>query len=174
MFLLISRYLPLLIPLRPISAIVCKFFEQRRATTVTNMHFFCTPCPWMICNIFIPLASAGWADEGGGTYRLTVVIDALDWSKMSDEPRHNSGASFTGHRILRPKDKKLRDKADKAAGVLGRLAAMTGAPGAAEHVAVQGWASAEGIWLQDQLGGFQLWGDMQPVTLINQTDFLLF
>eukprot|EP00913_Durusdinium_trenchii_P034169 g31978.t1 len=39
---------------------------------------------------------------------------------------------------------------------------MTGAPGAAEHVAVQGWAAAEGIWLQDQLGGFQLWGDMQP------------
>ena len=87
----------------------------------------------------------GWADEGGAPYRMSLVIAK---SAGNAQPLRPPSVAFTGHRSLRPKDKKRKGKATSGE----------------ENVAIKGWVSVEGLWLQDELGNFEMWGDLQPAT----------
>ncbi|OLQ01462.1 hypothetical protein AK812_SmicGene15784 [Symbiodinium microadriaticum] len=50
----------------------------------------------------------GWADEGGGPYRLTVAIETSTWQSRAPEgfqAPEEPGVSFTGNRGERPREK---------------------------------------------------------------------
>ncbi|CAE8690688.1 unnamed protein product [Polarella glacialis] len=102
----------------------------------------------------------GWADEGGGPYRLTVTI--LSWANRTADSSASclmafslpaSGLAFIGRRSRRPREKQKQKPPRQA---------KESRPDCEVEVDVAGFASAEGLWIVDQAAGrkFQLAGDL--------------